>query len=187
MVSVPDIIHSTEPNDNQRYRSREFAEPPGTVNVKCFPGHVELNWHTNAEVADLFEILDDPSVHTNVSVEVSGSGIDEIDDEMVSLHRFQNLTDPSMINPKRGQFSFTPITVVWAGRSEPLHETLLKENNREPLKYHLSFSGPPGRGITTEWFERLYLQTGEPAINESKRQNLIDSINKFISKSEEEL
>lgn len=183
---MPEPIFKTEPGDNHRYKGREFAEPPATINTKCFPDHTEMSWHTPqnipAMVRAVIQLIEESNLllMSDVTIKISGTDGEPIEGSTLQFSEFLNVVDPMQISGRRCQYNIDEVAVVWADREEPIHETLRESGERDLLPHHITLRGPPGEGQTTKVARELYEVTGDPALSSVQRVDLISNVIHFI-------
>lgn len=191
------LIYQVGPDDNHDFPEAEFAEAPGTVNVKCLPNHAEILWHTNVDIDNLFgiidELSDDHSDVWNEVIQVEISGINwqreniEIDSsDSVSKHTIpapvfrDKFEDLSELN--RCPLFHNKFLILWTREEEPPHPRV-EVVNRDPLQYHIAIRSSYGKSDIKR-ISTLYERTGEPELTDSSRRKLIRDVGVFMKSPE---
>jgi hypothetical protein len=206
---MADLIHEVPRSGRRPFNEAEFAEPPGTVNVKIFSDHVEVLWHTATPFDGVLESIHDvveedseltvndvlinitESERGEVSVPDLRTSLDDVNKPGPSgasqheMEPFQSVYDQGVADQfSRCQLHFGGIIAVWTKETEPVHPLLDESDKREPLPYHLAVRTINKFQSLKNRIKYLYLFTGEPTISKDQREILIERVIEYASQQE---
>ena len=208
-MAMAELIHEVPRSGRRPFDEAEFAEAPGTVNVKRFPDHVEVLWHTDTPLDGVLEAIHDvveedselslddvlvnkteseraeitvPDLRTSLD---DGNMPERSGESQHEMGPFRSVYGQGVANQfSRCQLHFGGMIVVWTKETEPVHPLLEQSDKREPLPNHLAVRTSDKFKNVKYRIESLYKSTGEPAINKDQREILIRRVIQYATQEE---